>query len=636
MRFRINVVRFLARLTVCAGALVGTLLIPSAALALDFTPHGTQPGLDWALEEPDACSSCHRGFSTTNAEFMPHSTWSGSMMANALRDPLFWAALDVANKDFPGAGDFCLRCHTPPGWLNGRVVKAIGGGTSGPGGASGCQLTGDYDDFDSKGNDYAGITCHFCHRMMPQGPKGQPGMIGNANIWIDNATTCTNPDGSSYGGPCRRGPYAYDDGMLDPPHGWVQSAYHMDSTLCGTCHDVSTPDTDEGPLKTLVLEGGVATTRPMPIERTYSEWKASLFEEAIFRDGMGEGAPGTPALARAQQCQGCHMRSSEDPAAKACNQNPSGSRIGNLPMHEFAGANTWIPGIIKVEYANDITGFGREEDFDRTILRARAMLASSAQVETSILAYTPPTGGADGSISVRVKVTNLSGHKLPTGYSEGRRMWLNVKALSATDDVVAESAAYDPVSADLTLDAQAKVYEVLQGIWTPGSPGECKIEDGGKAQFHFVLNNCIRKDNRIPPLGFHPVQPGDANGDELRPVDYSYPETSPGSGVLVNYDTTDYTFTLPAGTARPIQIDAALKFQISSKEYIEFLRDQATTAPQIPAENTLCAGGPGRPFDIGPQSLSRGEYMFALWSDPAYGKSPPETAGNVSTVTTPN
>ena len=63
------------------------------------------------------------------------------MMANAMRDPLFWAAVDVANKDYPGAGDFCLRCHTPPGWMGGRVVKTTGGGTTGPGGASGCQLT---------------------------------------------------------------------------------------------------------------------------------------------------------------------------------------------------------------------------------------------------------------------------------------------------------------------------------------------------------------------------------------------------------------------------------------------------------------------------------------------------------------
>ena len=104
---------------------LGLLLGAGPVLAIDFTPHGTQPGLLWALEEPEACMSCHRGFSGTSPQFMPHNTWGGSMMANAMRDPLFFAALDVANKDYPGVGDFCLRCHTPPGWLNGRVVKAM-------------------------------------------------------------------------------------------------------------------------------------------------------------------------------------------------------------------------------------------------------------------------------------------------------------------------------------------------------------------------------------------------------------------------------------------------------------------------------------------------------------------------------
>jgi len=158
----------------------------------------------------------------------------------------------------------------------------------------------------------------------------------------------------------------------------------------------------------------------------------------------------------------------------------------------------------------------------------------------------------------------------------------------------------------------------------------------GKKQFHFVLNNCIAKDNRIPPLGFSPSSPGDPNGDELRPVAYTYPQTSPGSGVLVNYDNTDYTCVLPAGMAWPVRVDAELQFQVSSKDYIEFLRDQATEAPAIPAENTLCMDGPGRPFDVGPQSVSRGEYMFQLWNNPTYGKSPPERAGNLSSVAGPD
>ena len=41
------------------------------------------------------------------------------------------------------------------------------------------------------------------------------------------------------------------------------------------------------------------------------------------------------------------------------------------------------------------------------------------------------------NLTATVAVTNRSGHKLPTGYPEGRRMWLTVKAISATDDVAA-------------------------------------------------------------------------------------------------------------------------------------------------------------------------------------------------------
>ena len=42
------------------------------------------------------------------------------MMAQAGRDPVFYAALDIANADAAFSGDFCLRCHVPRGWLDGR------------------------------------------------------------------------------------------------------------------------------------------------------------------------------------------------------------------------------------------------------------------------------------------------------------------------------------------------------------------------------------------------------------------------------------------------------------------------------------------------------------------------------------
>jgi hypothetical protein len=91
--------------------------------AIDFTPTGTQPNILVEMLPNDDCAACHAGSSAAERTYMPHSSWAGSMMANATRDPLFWAALDVANHDVPGVGEFCIRCHTPSAWLEGYVHK---------------------------------------------------------------------------------------------------------------------------------------------------------------------------------------------------------------------------------------------------------------------------------------------------------------------------------------------------------------------------------------------------------------------------------------------------------------------------------------------------------------------------------
>jgi hypothetical protein len=89
----------------------------------------------------------------------------------------------------------------------------------------------------------------------------------------------------------------------------------------------------------------------------------------------------------------------------------------------------------------------------------------------------------------------------------------------------------------------------------------------------------------------------------------------------------------------PFTATARLYYQTSSREYIEFLRNQSQ-ANGTPAENTLCAAGPNRPFVVGPGDRSRGEYMYQLWNNapddavqPGYGKSPPELmqVGSAST-----
>ncbi len=601
-------------------------LLPAGVV--DFTPHGTQPGLAYSLEPSSACGSCHSDNNDAAARaYRPFPTWSGSMMANATRDPLFWAALDVANKDVPGVGDYCLRCHTPRGWLDGRVVKP--GFNPLPGtpeqGANGCLLLGDYDSSDHANSDFGGLSCHFCHRMMPEGPNGEPGYTDNGNIWVDDAACANTGDFE----PCRRGPYDYTDGANPPPHPWDYSEYHTNSEICGSCHNVTSPDVGSGPLKTLKLANGTDTGIAFPIERTFAEWQRSQYAQAPATD-----------------CQSCHMPQSPDPNASACSFG--GNRAGNLAVHEFVGGNTWIPAIIKGEFGPGLAGEGdnRDASFDQTIDWARELLGTAATVETTIQSYSPP-GASAGSMAVRVKVTNHSGHKLPSGYGEGRRMWLNLQVKDANGALVFESAPYDSHTAVLGTDAQARVYEVLQGIFNHNGTNTCDVDDAaGNPMFHFVLNDCVAKDNRIPPAGFKPATAADPNGYEVGPVPAGiYPETAPGSGILVNFDNVDYTVAVPVGTPGPLTATARLYYQTASKEYIEFLRNEALANGTL-GENLMCSGAPGRPFTVGPQERTRGQYMHDLWSDGGrifadgfdgavrgYGKSPPELLGTAAATT---
>lgn len=551
------------------SVLVALAVVATAAplvLGGGVTTGGTQPVLTHQLIAPGDCTGCH-------GNYLP-GPWLGSMMANAARDPLFWAALDVANDDLPGVGDFCLRCHVPVGWLEGRSEPGV----------DGCQLEGPIDGLDQ---DFEGVSCHVCHRMMvnPSPPPGESTFYTeNAKYWIDDVN-CSTP-GSSTNGPCRRGPYgdystATPPGPAGPPpgnHPWAQSDYHRDAAICGTCHNVTNP------VKTLIDETGTDTGLPYPIERTYAEWSQSAFADPLDP---------TPAT-----CQGCHMPTPTS-TAYACIFEEN-DRVGNAGRHEFVGANAWVPAVIKGEYGPTL---GRDAELDATVAAALDMLQNrTAEVELEVASEIT----ADAStLEASVRVTNLAGHKLPSGYTEGRRLWIELEVRDGNDEVVFESGAYDAASGVLTEDAQIKIYQSERGIWDSGA-GECEILDGmGDHAFHFVLNDCILSDNRIPPRGFVPDL-------ETEPVGYTYPEVAPG--VLQHWDDTEYTIPLPPGVPGPLTVTARLRHQIASKEYVEFLRDRAVEQ----AFDDDCLTRKNMPLPVG---MSRGEYLYEVWT--MYDRSTP-------------
>jgi hypothetical protein len=536
-----------------------------------FTSNGTQPPIYYPFNPPAVCANCHAGYDNGH-NIRPTTTWAGSLMANATRDPLFWAALDVANNDVPGIGEWCLRCHSPGGWLEGRATPPTGS-------ADGCSLAGEIDGTD---NDFEGLHCAFCHRMQvnPTPPAGQQSAyFENGQYWIDDTSCVMGFE------PCRAGPYDYPPGPAQPPHGWKYSQYHVDGDICGNCHNVTNP------VLTLIDENGVNTGVPVPVERTYMEWEQSDFSQA-----------GPDFLT----CQNCHMPDAAyDPAYPSV--DPGINRTGDLPIHELAGGNAWVPQVLKGEYPN----LGRTDELDATTAWAVAMLEAAAAVELSA----PASAQSGSDIAIDVRVTNLSGHKLPTGYPEGRRMWLNVRVLDGTGGTVWSSGDWDPATGALAVDPQLKVYEVKPGIWDHNGTGQCDTNTGvGNPLFHFVLNDCIALDNRIPPKGFT-----GGNDIETRPVHYIYPETSPGSGILVNHDDTSYTVPIPPSAAGDLTVEATLRYQTASDDYVEFLLDQALTN-NFPDD--CIARSTGTP------TMSRGEILHDMWT--RYERAPPVPMATVS------
>ncbi len=543
-------------------------------LAGPFTSNGTQPTLEYFLYPPVACAGCHGG-TDSGHNIRPHTTWAGSLMANAGRDPLFWAAVDVANNDLPGIGEWCLRCHSPEGWLDARATPPTGT-------PDGCSLSGDIDGVN---NDFEGLTCAFCHRMQVNldPPPGQASVyFENGQYWIDDEMC---PNGFE---PCRRGPYNYAGGLPQPPHGWARSPYHFTSDHCGNCHNVTNP------LLTLIDETGVDTGIPVPVERTFMEWQQSRFAE------IGPSHV---------TCQNCHMPdATHDPAYPST--APDINRTGDLPIHQLAGGNSWIPQVIKGEYP----ALGRDAELDATSAWAEEILQAAATIEITA----PSVAEAGADLDLNVRVTNLSGHKLPTGYPEGRRMWLDVVVRDASGDPVWRSGEWDPVTGVLADDSHLKVYEVKPGIWNLNGTSECDTDGAaGNPLFHFVLNDCIALDNRIPPEGFT-----GGSDIETRPVNYTYPETAPGSGILVNHDDTGYTVTIPPQAGGELSVEAVLLYQTTSDDYVNFLLDEAV-------DNAFPDDCISR--STGMPDASRGEILHDMWT--RYDRSPPvPMATGVATI----
>jgi hypothetical protein len=506
----------------------------------DFDQPGSQPFESGILNPPEACSPCHGNY---DSAVEPYFNWEGSLMSQASRDVIFLANMVIANQDAPDSGDLCLRCHFPRGWLQGRSVPT-----------DGSQMLP---------TDMSGVACDFCHRLVDpiydpaaNPPEDQAILAALSFPATDfgNGMATIDPTGA------RRGPFIDATGG----HPILVSPFHREAALCGTCHDVSNPAFEKDGEGNYVPNAFDTTATDfsahtlMPVERTYSEWFYSEYNTPTGVEAPQFAGNLDPPFV--STCQDCHMR---DVTGEGCSFGSPPTR-DDLPLHDITGGSTWLPGLLSTLFPGEVN----DAALQAGILRARYMLQNAAEMNVAQVGQ-----------HLEVTITNNTGHKLPTGYPEGRRVWINVKFFDEAMTLISESGAYDASTGVLSHDEELKIYDIEPGLDEVTAP-LVGVPPG--PSFHFVLNNKVYKDNRIPPRGFTNAAYDSFGG---APVDYSYADGQ-------YWDVTDYDIPANATSA-----EVTLYYQSTSKEFVEFLRDENTTD-------------------------TKGQEMFDLWND--NGKCPPE------------
>ncbi len=635
---------------------------------------GTQPADGVALEAPNRCMNCHEGY---DQSVEPGFLWKGSMMAQSARDPIFWATMTVAMQDSiwalgnPNATDLCERCHFPEGWLEGR---------SDPTNASlmtGSDFDGIHCDFCHTAYDpffadtYDGVKessnwSDYWDEASNTGPGSGTLSQNEADITRDEdaaeAAVLTQMDGSPLFANDEPVNQNYDEAGsgqffisaesskrasfadAGAKHKMNYSRFHKSRFYCATCHDVSNPVFANLGLSGLPdLNPGALITEQHPayayfhVERTFSEFMLSDF-------GRGDGAPtnadfqaqGGAGITWVNKCQDCHM---PDGVGAAANKGsavlrPTGSAEhpnSGQPLHDLMGGNSWItwilasldpngpvydprnveildqgPAILTLDLNAGESPKENGAELKHASDRALAQLGMAASLKN--VTYNSLNG------KLRFRVQNNTGHKLISGFPEGRRIFVNVKAFDALDALIYEVNPYDDAAGTLksmpaspTLGSnEIYVDELVIEAHTSSSM------TGEQHTFHFVLADGRSKDNRIPPVGFDWANAAERQAEPVNPVthaidiNYFTPEEYAGG-----YD--DMQVDLIPGAAR---VELTLYYQGTSREFVEFLRDEingagGTLSSPTPSGEAVAYIAQSDPFFSGVKAW--GNTIWDLW-----------------------
>lgn len=365
---------------------------------------------DW--EDPKVCMGCHpRQF----------KGWQGSMHSNAFKDPIFQAEWALAHKELGDQIDnLCGACHSPVGVLTQTITfdpeRGINGGFTAPPIAE------------------QGVFCDVCHTV-----SGTTSTHTNT-LEPGNASLVASP------GKIKRGPLK---DAKSPYHETAYSELHTKAEFCGNCHNVFNPVND------------------FPIERTYDEWKYSIYAQ----HGI--------------QCQDCHMVPLETAWQVADTLTPA-RRLENHALGGFAGAGAPSERDLVHDHAfvggNALITASMGDDASKA--HAEIAIGRLQNVARLDLEFERVKGPLH---ELRVKVTNeRAGHDLPTSLTYIRQVWLDV---TVTDDQGNELLRSGTIDEHNEVDPEAVMFK-----------SDAVDMDGNPTEFIWRIAR-FEDRNTIPPRG---------------------------------------------------------------------------------------------------------------------------------------
>ncbi len=515
--------------------LVGTLAGKGAFAAANASfedPHFSGSG---------KCVLCHDNLADNQGnDISIVKAWSTTMMANATRDPYWRAKVASELHRNPGLSseinDKCSRCHAPmaneSAKKDGAAVEIFGSGFLDP--------TNAYYN-----HALDGVSCTLCHQIADDGNLGTlAGSSGNFTI-VQKATRADRPAYGQYSNPLT-GPMR-NNVQYTPQQG----VHTSQSKMCGVCHDLKTPFVD--------ANGDVASTTPeseFPEQMAYSEWNNSDYKVGGAKE---------------KSCQDCHMPTVQG-SVKIANRPQMVGPRPDFARHSFYGANTTMMDILDKNKASlEVTATG----FDQSIQATRSFLQSAASISVESKNFVGNT------LQVKLKITNHSGHKLPSGYPS-RRVFIHFKVTDKTGQMLFESgklnvdgsisgvatdadpSAYEPHYDRITSADQVQVYEPIM-----------QNTDGNVTHTLLRAASYI-KDNRLTPAGFDKsAAPGDVAVKGAASADANFDQGS---------DTIEYF--VDTGLEREVNITAELIYQTLSYGHLQDMFTDAASVPEVSSFKT--------------------------------------------------